>query len=176
MIRRMDAVTSPPRERGPSEDRTAEPRRTTAGWTSRLRLPSRPWLQFLAFFAVLALVLVLVRGDLLWTSGMQNPDEAELMAEGRSAAGNLFPYSDYTTSTHLFLWPFVLGVLGLVGVPLTLVTAHVISGLSYVLLGTTGWFLTMRRIGGAPGHAPRAADDPGAAHGLRTRDQPTSSP
>ena len=148
MIRRMDAVTSPPRERGPSQDRTAEPRRTTAGWTSRLRLPSRPWLQFLAFFAVLALVLVLVRGDLLWTSGMQNPDEAELMAEGRSAAGNLFPYSDYTTSTHLFLWPFLLGLLGLVGVPLTLVTAHVISGLSYVLLGTTGWFLTMRRIGG----------------------------
>ncbi len=148
MIRRMDAVTSPPRERGPSEDRPAETRRVTAGWTSRLRLPSRPWLQFLAFFAVLALVLVLVRGDLLWTSGMQNPDEAELMAEGRSAAGNLFPYSDYTTSTHLFLWPFLLGLLGLVGVPLTLVTAHVISGLSYVLLGTTGWFLTMRRIGG----------------------------
>jgi hypothetical protein len=149
MIRRMDAVTSPPRERGPSEDRPAETGRVTAGGTRRLRLPSRPWLQFLAFFAALALVLVLVRGDLLWTSGMQNPDEAELMAEGRSAAGNLFPYSDYTTSTHLFLWPFLLGLLGLVGVPLTLVTAHVIGGLSYVLLGTTGWFLTMRRIGGA---------------------------
>ena len=114
----------------------------------RFSLPSKPWLQFLLFFGVLLVVLVLVRGSVLWTSGMQNPDEAELMAEGRSAAENLFPYSNYTTSTHLFLWPFLLGLLGLVGVPLTLVTAHIIGGLTYVLLGTTGWFLTMRRIGG----------------------------
>jgi hypothetical protein len=97
---------------------------------------------------LMALLLVLVRGNLLWTAGMQNPDEAELMAEGRSAGTDLFPYRGYTSSTHLFLWPFTLGVLDRFGVPMTLVTAHVIGGLSYVFLSTTGWFLMMRRIGG----------------------------
>lgn len=99
-------------------------------------------------FGLLALLLVLVRGNLLWSNGMMNPDEAELMAEGRTAALDLFPYSGYTSSTHLFLWPFALGALELLGVPLTLVTAHVIGGLCYVLISTTGWFLMMRRIGG----------------------------
>ena len=107
-----------------------------------------PWLQFLLAFCAFTLVLVVARGDMLWTSSLMNPDEAELLAEGRSAATDLFPYRDYTSSTHLFLWPFALGVLGELGVPLTLVTAHVIGGLSYVMLATTGWFLMMRRIGG----------------------------
>ncbi len=70
------------------------------------------------------------------------------MAEGRTASLDLFPYSGYTSSTHLFLWPFLLGVLDLVGVPMTLATAHVLGGLSYVFVSTTGWFLMMRRIGG----------------------------
>ena len=148
MMRRMESVGSPVETRASGEHPPARARAVTGRWPGWLALPSRPWLQFLLAFVVLAVLLVLVRGNLLWTSGMQNPDEAELMAEGRGAATDLFPYSGYTTSTHLFLWPFLLGVLDLVGVPLTLVTAHVIGGLSYVLLGTTGWFLMMRRIGG----------------------------
>ena len=103
--------------------------------------------QFVLVFGLLTLVLVLLRGNLLWTGRMLNPDEAELMAEGRTASLDLFPYSGYTSSTHLFLWPFVLGVLDLVGVPMTMVTAHVLGGLSYVFVSTTGWFLMMRRIG-----------------------------
>jgi hypothetical protein len=99
-------------------------------------------------FCLFAVLLVLLRGYLLWTAGMQNPDEAELFAEGRTAALDLFPYSGYTTSTHLFLWPLVLGVLDLVGVPMTLITAHVLGGLAYVFVATTTWFLLMRRIGG----------------------------
>ena len=108
---------------------------------------SSPVVQFLLVFGLLTLMLVLLRGELLWTGRVLNPDEAELMAEGRTAGLDLFPYSGYTSSTHLFLWPFVLGLLGLLGVPLTLVTAHVIGGLSYVFLSTTGWFLMARRIG-----------------------------
>ena len=148
MIRRVMSVTNPLRRREPSEPSPADAPHVTAQRRRRLVLPSRPWLQFLLAFGLLSLLLVLVRGNLLWTSGMQNPDEAELIAEGRSAATNLFPYSGYTSSTHLFLWPFTLGVLDRVGVPLNLVTAHIIGGLSYVLLSTTGWFLMMRRIGG----------------------------
>ena len=71
-------------------------------------------------------------------------------ADGRRPhreSGSL-PYSGYTSSTHLFLWPFLLGVLDLVGVPMTLATAHVLGGLRYVFVSTTGWFLMMRRIGG----------------------------
>jgi hypothetical protein len=131
-----------------SDDRSPAVAPDVTARRRRLHLPTRPWLQFLVAFALLAVLLVLVRGSLLWTAGMQNPDEAELMAEGRTAALNLFPYSGYTSSTHLFLWPFLLGVLDLVGIPLNLVTAHVMAGLSFVLLSTTGWFLMMRRIGG----------------------------
>jgi hypothetical protein len=94
------------------------------------------------------LVLIVVRGDTLWTSSMMNPDEAELLAEGRTAAADLFPYSGYTSSTHLFLWPFALGLLDLLGVPLTLSIAHLLGGLSYAMVSTSAWFLMMRRIGG----------------------------
>ncbi len=129
MMRSMDEAT-----RAPQKDRP--------------RPLSWPWLQFLLAFCVFTVVLVVVRGDMLWTNAMMNPDEAELLAEGRTAALDLFPYSGYTSSTHLFLWPFALGVLDLLGVPLTLTTAHVLGGLSYVMVSTTGWFLMMRRIGG----------------------------
>jgi hypothetical protein len=130
---------------GPSQ---TEPRTTSLGPRGRSVGLGHPAVQFMLVFALLALALVLLRGNLLWTSRMLNPDEAELMAEGRTASLDLFPYSGYTSSTHLFLWPFVLGVLDVVGVPMTLVTAHILSGLSYVFLSTTGWFLMMRRIGG----------------------------
>jgi hypothetical protein len=150
MIRPVNSVAGFLRRREPGTPTSGSASHADAGRsgpTGRI-IPSTPWLQFLAFFGLLAVLLVLVRGNVLWTSGLQNPDEAELMAEGRSAAADLFPYSGYTSSTHLFLWPFLLGLLDLVGIPLNLVTAHVIGGLSYVMLGTTGWFLMMRRIGG----------------------------
>jgi hypothetical protein len=144
----MSPLSRSRRVQAQSEDTEAEPSRAPAGSRRRIGLPTRPWLQFVVAFGLLSLLLVVVRGNQLWTTQLFNPDEAELMAEGRGAAQDLFPYSGYTSSTHLFLWPFTLGVLDRVGVPLTVVTAHVIGGISYVMLGATGWFLMMRRIGG----------------------------
>src|SRR4051812_34724837 len=105
MMRRMSRLTDALRTR---ESRTRDAADDTEGPPGRR---SNPWLQLLLMVLLLTVVLVLVRGGLLWTVGMQNPDEAELMAEGRTAALDLFPYSGYTSSTHLFLWPFLLGVL-----------------------------------------------------------------
>jgi len=69
------------------------------------------------------------------------------MAEGRRAVLDLIPYSTSTTSTHLYLWPLFLGILGMLGVPLTLATAHVLSGLAYVWLAFVGWYIMARQLG-----------------------------
>lgn len=60
---------------------------------------------------------------------------------------NLLPYSSYTSTTHGILWPMSLGVLGDLGVPLTITTAHVLSGLCYVWMAFVGWFIISRQMG-----------------------------
>lgn len=88
----------------------------------------------LAFVALLALAYLL-RGSAMHSPGVFNPDEAELLAEGRLAAHHLLPpYGAYTSATFLFLWPLGLGILGAVGIHLTLPTAHVLSALAYVTI------------------------------------------
>ena len=84
--------------------------------------------------AVLLVLAVELRGLYLASSTMMNPDEAELLAAGRRAALNLLPYVTYTTPTYLVAWPFALGVLAALGVPMTLPTAHVLSALEYIRL------------------------------------------
>ena len=77
----------------------------------------------------------LLRGSAMHSAGVFNPDEAELLAEGRVASHHLLPlYGSYTSSTYLFLWPFLLGVLGAVGVHLTMPTAHVLSAFAYTTI------------------------------------------
>ena len=126
----------PPRVRG------RVPRRRSSG-----RLASRPWIHFLLALLVLSALLVLVRGNLLWTAGMQNPDEAELMAEGRTAAHNLFPYSGYT-SEHPPVPVAVRARRPRRGWDTPLARdGPRLSGLAYVFVTASGWFVMMRRIG-----------------------------
>ena len=91
-------------------------------------------------------LLVWLRGDALLAPGMINPDEAELLAEGKRAMMSLVPYRDYTGTTHLFLWPLALGLLGKLGFALALPTAHFLSGIAYLYLVLVGWYTLSRYV------------------------------
>lgn len=97
--------------------------------------------------AICTVLLILFRGHWLLGNGVVNPDESELLAVGKLAHLNLVPYQRYDTSTYLFLWPMFLGILGFLGIPLTLPTAHVLGGLAYEFMVMTGWYLTSLEYG-----------------------------
>ena len=96
----------------------------------------------LAFVAL----LVWLRGDALLSPLAFNPDEAELLADGKRAMLSLVPYRDYTTPTFLFVWPLALGLLGKLGFALTLPTAHLLSGIVYLSLIVAGWYMLSRYV------------------------------
>ena len=96
----------------------------------------------LAFVAL----LVWLRGDALLSPLAFNPDEAELLADGKRAMLSLVPYRDYTTPTFLFVWPLALGLLGKLGFALTLPTAHLLSGIVYLSLIVAGWYTLSRYV------------------------------
>ena len=96
---------------------------------------------------VCIVLLLLLRGNWLFSSSVLNPDEAELLADGKRATLNLIPYSTYTTATYFFLWPAFLGMLGDIGIPLSLPTAHFLSGLFYVYVAVAGWYIVYRQHG-----------------------------
>lgn len=87
------------------------------------------------------------RGQAMLSSSLFNPDEATLLAWGKRATLNLVPYKTYTVSDVLYLWPVFLGVLGDLDVHLTMVTAHVLSGIFYAYMGAAGWYVFYRSHG-----------------------------
>ncbi len=96
--------------------------------------------------AGLLVVLLWLRGDVLLSSGSFNPDEAELLGEAKRALLSPIPYDTFTTSTHLLVWPYFLAALHLVGLPLSLPAAHLMSGLFYVLILSILWTVLVRRL------------------------------
>jgi hypothetical protein len=113
--------------------------------SARTRRRARFWASLRngsAYVVPLTLLLLATRADSLREPHLLNPDEAELMAEGRRAALTLFPpYKTYTEATHGFVWPAFLGLLHHLGMPMTLSAAHVLSGLSYLYLTSVACFL-----------------------------------
>lgn len=93
------------------------------------------------------MLMVFLRGQALLSSSLYNPDEATLLAWGRRATLDLVPYKTYTASDVLILWPILLGILGDIGTHLSLLTAHVLSGLFYSYLVASGWYLFYRQHG-----------------------------
>ena len=80
-------------------------------------------------------MMIIIRGDLLISGAVFNPDEAELLALGRRASVNLRdPVGTFAVGTLGPIQPTLLGFVGALGIPLTLTTAHIISGLIYVWL------------------------------------------
>lgn len=124
-----------------------ERRHSRSGKTPASRHGPSQRTQVFAASAVCLVLLVLFRGHWLLSNLMLNVDEGELLAAGKRAHLDLLPYSTYTTDTYFFLWPLFLGILGTVGIPLTLPTAHVLSGLAYAYLALSGWYIFYRQHG-----------------------------
>ena len=110
------------------------------GQWNRLRGPLGGVVRVTAVSLAFVALLVWLRGDALLSPLAFNPDEAELLADGKRAMFSLIPYRDYTTPTFLFVWPLALGLLGKLGFALTLPTAHLLSGIIYLFLIVAGWY------------------------------------
>ena len=93
------------------------------------------------------ILLVLLRGESLVSSSLFDPNEATLLAWGKEATRDLLPYKTYTATGVLYLWPLFLGILGELAVPLSLITAHILSGLAYTYLAVVGWHFFYRQHG-----------------------------
>lgn len=88
--------------------------------------------------ALFIAIAILVRGTTLGVWTLLNPDEAELMAQGRAAMVSFLPFSTWTISTTGPFFVQFLALLGLLGLPLTIAFAHLLSA---VLVGVSGWFV-----------------------------------
>ena len=121
------------------------------GTRPRLRTRLRAWCRRewpgLVGVAVLVVLAIWLRGDSLLSGVVINPDEAELLAEGKRAALSWIPYATSTDSTHLYPWPLALALLGRAGLSLGLPLAHLLSALAYVFVLATCWWCLHRRIG-----------------------------
>ena len=92
-------------------------------------------------------VAVVVRGIAISNPEWLNPDEAELMVQGRAAMGSPVPFTSWTMGTTGPFWVQFLALLGWLGTPMTLAAAHLLAA---VLLGAIGGmvFVPLRRTHG----------------------------
>lgn len=92
-------------------------------------------------------VTIFLRGVSISSWTALNPDEAELMAQGRAAMHSPVPFTTWTMGTTGPYWPFFLALLGAIGFPLTLAFAHVLAA---SLVGVMGYlvFVLLRRTMG----------------------------
>ena len=75
-----------------------------------------------------------------------NPDEAELIAQGRAAMDSFVPFTTWTTATTGFVWVQFLALLGFAGFPMTIAFAHLLSGIFVGLMGFLFFLLLRRRV------------------------------
>jgi len=96
-------------------------------------------------------VTVAVRGLTIADWRWINPDEAELMAQARAAQHSILPFTTWTMGTTGPCWPMLLALLGALGYPLTLVSAHLLAATLVGLMGFLAWVLMSRHWGARRG-------------------------
>jgi hypothetical protein len=112
---------------------------------SRTRLRSA-WTH-VGVLVLFVLVTIAVRGRTISDWTWINPDEAELMAQARAAQHSILPFTTWTMGTTGPWWPMFLAVLGALGYPLTLVSAHLLAAIFVGLMGFLAWVLMSRQWG-----------------------------
>jgi hypothetical protein len=82
------------------------------------------------FYPLLVIcVFVYFRIPSILNNSSFNPDEAELLAQGKRAALDLVPFRSFTTATYGPSWPLFLASLNKLSLPLTLPIAHLLSAI-----------------------------------------------
>lgn len=132
---RPSTATSTPSRRGPG--RAA----ALVGQWAKREWPG------LAGVLVLAVWLWWLRGDAILAPGLINPDEAEFLAEAKRTMLSWIPYETSTETTHLYLLPWVLALMGRAGFSLGLPLAHLLSAITYLGLASAAWWCLYRRVG-----------------------------
>ena len=99
-------------------------------------------------FMVFLAISVVCRGVTISDWHWLNPDEAELMAQGRAAMRSPVPFTTWTTSTTGPVWVYFLAVLGWIGLPLTIVFAHLLAAILVGIAGALGFVILRRALGG----------------------------
>jgi hypothetical protein len=84
-------------------------------------------LSVIVFLGILLTITLTHRAGYVFSGNALNPDEAEFLATGKLASQDLNPYRSYATSTYGPLLIQILGVMGVLGAPLTLPWAHLLS-------------------------------------------------
>lgn len=92
---------------------------------------------------VVVVIIFRAQSDTIVLREFINPDEGELLAGGRRAAMSFIPFKDFTSYTYGPLWPFTLGWLHRIGMPLTIPVAHLLNSLlscsACIILARTIW-------------------------------------
>ena len=127
--------------------------RTTSSWWLWVRIKIRYQfirrsITFVSPCLTLIVLLVAIRGrDLLATTSF-NPDESELVLQGiRASSGGLRLLSNSALGTIGPVWPAFLGICSRIGIPLTLRTAHLLTGFAYIWIFYALWSVYASRTG-----------------------------
>jgi hypothetical protein len=110
----------------------------------------RPAVVYLAVAAGLVVATAILRGQAISDWGMLNPDEANLIATARVARYSPVPWSTWETGTVGPYWTLFLAGLGVLGAPLTLAFAHLLSAIMVALTAVALFVAASWTIGRGP--------------------------
>jgi hypothetical protein len=110
----------------------------------------RSALVYIAVAAGLVVATAILRGHAISDWGLINPDEAGLIEEARAARLSPVPWSTWQIGTTGPYWTLFLAGLGVLGAPLTLAFAHLLSAVLLALTAFALFVAASRAIGRGP--------------------------
>jgi hypothetical protein len=105
---------------------------------------------YVAVAVGLVVAKAVLRGQAIGEWGLLNPDEAGFMAAARAALVSPVPWSNWECGTTGPIWTLLLAGLGLLGAPLTLAFAHLLSAVLWALTAFALFVAMSRAIGRGP--------------------------
>ncbi len=126
---------------------------SAGGSSSRLTVRNirvRPAVVYVSVAVGLVVATAILRGGAISEWGLLNPDEAGFMASARAARLSPVPWSTWETGTTGPYWTLFLAGLGVLGAPLTLAFAHLLSAVLWALMAFVLFVAMSRAIGRGP--------------------------
>jgi hypothetical protein len=105
---------------------------------------------YVAVAAGLVVATAILRGQAISEWGLINPDEAGLIGDARAARLSPVPWSTWALGTTGPYWTLFLAGLGVLGAPLTLAFAHLLSAVLLALTAFALFVAASRAIGRGP--------------------------